>query len=198
MQAITGESIRGTESFDSYKSRLESAVDAARKYLGQGDYLLNSGHEGYAIIRKHVDNLWIAVKNNDGSSILASKIAMSIVASVVCYMVHVVKGNNVHWDSQPTLTRDERVDVALRDMQAELLKARTKFPPFNSPAEGFAVLLEEFDELWDEIKTNKDRTEDAYAEAKQVGAMALSYVLDCVHAQPRVVPNAGQVEAEES
>lgn len=34
----------------------------------------------------------------------------------------------------------------------ELDKARTKFPSFNSAHEGYAVLLEETDELWQEIK----------------------------------------------
>ena len=46
-----------------------------------------------------------------------------------------------------------------------------KFKPFNSSHEGFAVLKEEVDELWDAIKSND--LSAAQKEAIQVAAMAL-------------------------
>lgn len=48
---------------------------------------------------------------------------------------------------------------------------------FNSPHEAFAVLQEEVDELWDNIKENSGRDEGARIEALQVAAMAIKYVL---------------------
>lgn len=38
---------------------------------------------------------------------------------------------------------------------AEYLMARTKYPPFHSTHEGWAVMKEEFDELWEMVKANK-------------------------------------------
>lgn len=69
----------------------------------------------------------------------------------------------------------------------ELEKAREKFPPFHSTHEGYAVLREELDELWDEVKKSKkcmrgtlticERTR-MKAEAIQVAAMALRFAVD--------------------
>jgi hypothetical protein len=59
----------------------------------------------------------------------------------------------------------------------EYIKASKKFGRFNSMHEGYAVLKEEVDELWTDIKNNKK--EDAVFEAVQVGAMALRFLFDC-------------------
>ena len=59
---------------------------------------------------------------------------------------------------------------------AEAATARGKFPPFNSTHEGYAVIAEELDELWDDIKANREGPD--IAEAIQVGAMALRYIAD--------------------
>ena len=60
----------------------------------------------------------------------------------------------------------------------EYERAVSLFSDFKSPHEGYAILLEEVDELWDEIKGNKkpgahERMRD---EAVQVGAMALRFL----------------------
>jgi len=62
----------------------------------------------------------------------------------------------------------------------ELREARGKFGPFKNEHEGYAVLLEEVDELWDEIKKNQaKRNRGAIRrEAIQVAAMALRFVED--------------------
>ena len=61
---------------------------------------------------------------------------------------------------------------------SEYLRAVTKFSEFNTPHEGYAVILEELDELWEEIKANSDK-EALKKEAIQVGAMALRFIIDC-------------------
>lgn len=67
----------------------------------------------------------------------------------------------------------------MASVQKELLSAEDKFGPFNTPHEGYAVILEELDELWDEIK-RKDRTLSAMREeAIQVAAMAIRFIKNC-------------------
>lgn len=61
-------------------------------------------------------------------------------------------------------------------VQSELLCARIRFPAFNSAHEGYAVILEELDEAWDEIKRNDLAA--ARKEMIQVAAMALRFLLD--------------------
>ncbi|AKV03163.1 hypothetical protein AKJ09_09826 [Labilithrix luteola] len=68
----------------------------------------------------------------------------------------------------------------MKDVAAELDRARAKFPrPQVSAHEGFAVLDEERDELWDEVKGNHpDRKARMRAEAIQVAAMAIRFIED--------------------
>lgn len=83
----------------------------------------------------------------------------------------------------------ECVDTAaLQAVHEELFRARLKFPNFNSAHEGFAILLEEVDELWDEVKRpqpkpgvtqSPTREEGLRAEAIQVAAMAIRFITDC-------------------
>lgn len=64
----------------------------------------------------------------------------------------------------------------LLELHAELARARRKFPRKQASAhEGFAVLLEEVDELWDAIKANEGK-ERLRAEAVQVAAMAIRFL----------------------
>ena len=69
--------------------------------------------------------------------------------------------------------RQYRFD-ALQDISNEADRVCEKYPPFNSAHEGYAVLLEEMDEMWDAIKQNNTR--HALDEAVQVGAVALRFV----------------------
>lgn len=64
---------------------------------------------------------------------------------------------------------------------AEVQQARDNWPPFNSAHEGYAVLAEEVDELWDHIKTNQKRRDlpAMRKEAMQVAAMALRFMGEC-------------------
>lgn len=67
-------------------------------------------------------------------------------------------------------------DSAYEALQ-EIMRAKTKHPKdFNSTHEGFAILKEEVDEMWDEIKRNN--TELAVYEAVQVAAMAIRFVAE--------------------
>ena len=56
--------------------------------------------------------------------------------------------------------------------------ATKKFSKFSSTHEGYAVILEELDELWHEIKKNGDKA-NMRDEAIQVAAMGFRFVVDC-------------------
>lgn len=67
----------------------------------------------------------------------------------------------------------------------EAWSAAQRFPGFNSAHEGFAVLAEEVDELWDHVKA-KQGARDVEAmrkEAVQVAAMALRFIVDVCDTQ---------------
>jgi hypothetical protein len=66
----------------------------------------------------------------------------------------------------------------LAAVAAEHGTATGKFPPINTPHEGKAVIEEELDELWLEIKANRGSSPKAMQEAIQVAAMAVRYVCD--------------------
>jgi hypothetical protein len=74
----------------------------------------------------------------------------------------------------------DKLSKALGEISAEAIDASTKFRPFNSAHEGYGVLLEEVDELWEEVKVKQSRRdkEKMRAEAIQVAAMALRFVVD--------------------
>jgi hypothetical protein len=68
------------------------------------------------------------------------------------------------------------------EVMRELDRAQRRFEPFYSAHEGYAVIKEELDELWEEIKDNKrdlHEYKDAMAkEALQLTAMGLRFLVD--------------------
>ena len=72
------------------------------------------------------------------------------------------------------------IEKALELADAELRSAISRYPAFHSAHEGYAVLLEEVDELKDEVwKSPRKRDYEAmHAEAVQVAAMALRFIVD--------------------
>lgn len=76
------------------------------------------------------------------------------------------------WRMQHEMTLAE----VANELIAECGRGMAKFPPFNSAHEGYAVVLEELDEVWDEVKAND--VERAIEEMIQVGAMALRFIVE--------------------
>ena len=75
----------------------------------------------------------------------------------------------------------EELYEVLEDVRDEFRTATRNFPDFHSSHEGFAVLKEEVDELWDEVKANKlcESKQRQRNEAIQIAAMAIRFVIDC-------------------
>lgn len=74
----------------------------------------------------------------------------------------------------------EKTFYAVEELKKEIYNAFDKFPPFNTPHEGYAIIKEELDELWEEVRKQYDvRTkENMRKEAKQIAAMALRFMVD--------------------
>lgn len=68
-------------------------------------------------------------------------------------------------------------DIAY-EVLAELERAEEKFAKFNSNHEGYAVILEELDELWEFVKHHDPDVKRMRKEAIQVAAMAIRFVKD--------------------
>ncbi len=79
-----------------------------------------------------------------------------------------------------TEAQQDVVTALINDVWRELRDACVSYPPMASAHEGYAVLLEEVDELWDEVKKKPANQDPARlrAEVIQVAAMALRFALD--------------------
>lgn len=66
---------------------------------------------------------------------------------------------------------------ALEDVYYEIRKAKAKHPGnYHSAHHGYAILLEEVDETWDEVK--RDDLEKAKKEITQVAAVAARFIAE--------------------
>jgi NTP pyrophosphatase (non-canonical NTP hydrolase) len=83
-----------------------------------------------------------------------------------------------------TTTHEEKTKQILNLIQNEVSRAKSMFPGnFVNQHEGYAVLLEEVDELWDEIKKNQ-KNYDLLAQKKeaiQVAAMAVRICVELLY-----------------
>ncbi len=71
-----------------------------------------------------------------------------------------------------------------QEIEEELRSARMKHAPMNGAHEGYAIILEELDELWDLVKAQKPDKTRMRGEALQVAAMAARFVEDLCDRKP--------------
>lgn len=75
--------------------------------------------------------------------------------------------------------RIKLMDDVLLMVRNEVERAIRKHKPMNSPHEGYAVIAEELDELWEDVRADAGRAPDrGIKEAVQVAAMGVRYVMD--------------------
>jgi hypothetical protein len=81
-----------------------------------------------------------------------------------------------------------RLEILLDSIGKEVRHARELHSPMNSLHEGYAVILEEMDEFWEEVKMNpkklditarERRINNMRKELVQIAAMCVRTVLDC-------------------
>lgn len=77
--------------------------------------------------------------------------------------------------AQPISSDNPGLDLILAEVRREFLRAQ-KFGAFNSEHEGYAVIAEELDELWDAVKSNDWGS--ACRESIQVAAMGVRFFYD--------------------
>lgn len=88
--------------------------------------------------------------------------------------------NSLGLQTGPEADKVYAMEAILADIRQELKTAMAKWPAMNSAHEGYGVLLEEVDELWDHVKTNQKKR-DLVAmkkEAVQVAAMAIRFAVE--------------------
>ena len=81
----------------------------------------------------------------------------------------------------------DAVGAKALEFAEELDKARKKFAPMHSAHEGYAVIAEEFEELWEIVK-QKQTARDYVAlrkETVQLGAMVLAFLIEIVDTENR-------------
>lgn len=101
------------------------------------------------------------------------------------YLKYLEKEDVKEWE-----LRDEKADKAGIDLELlhilamqvldEVLDATLRHGHIKSPHEGYGVILEEVDELWDHVKANTVKSEDCDKELTQIAAMAIKMSMDCV------------------
>lgn len=80
----------------------------------------------------------------------------------------------------------DQVELLMNIVGTELRKAQAAHGPMVSAHEGYAVIKEELDELWEEVKTNPPDRRKMAVEAIQIAAMAARLCLDVL------LPDGGQ------
>jgi NTP pyrophosphatase (non-canonical NTP hydrolase) len=89
-------------------------------------------------------------------------------------------------------------EYAAIEIAEEIKRARAKHAPMRGAHEGYAVLLEEVDELWDEVKRRAPDLAAMRKEAIQIGAMALAFVVEvCDRAAPATNESANSAKTRE-
>ena len=71
-----------------------------------------------------------------------------------------------------------KTERALALVREEFVIASGKFGPLASYHEGYAIIKEELDELWEAIKDKKADRAHIAREAEQVAAMAIRFLVD--------------------
>lgn len=65
----------------------------------------------------------------------------------------------------------------IKDVMEEVSFAEKKYTPYRSSHEGYAIIKEEVDELWDEVKMKNQSYARQYTEAKHIACTAIRFMI---------------------
>jgi spermidine synthase len=65
----------------------------------------------------------------------------------------------------------------IEDVIEEVRYAESKYPSYHSGHEGYGIIAEELDELWDEIKMKNTSYSRQYTEAKHIACTAIRHMI---------------------
>lgn len=71
------------------------------------------------------------------------------------------------------------MEKIINDIKKEVQFAESKFAAYNSSHEGYAIIAEELDELWDLVKGHSHDYKSEYHEAKQIACTVIRYMQMC-------------------
>jgi hypothetical protein len=126
---------------------------------------LHSSYEGYAKILEQADYLWHQVAH--GTRGKAREYAEQVAVQALRYIIEITNGS---------------YHSALNEVADELRRAMSRFGPYASPHEGYAVILEELHELWYEVCQGTRETQRG--EVVQVAAVAIRFLVDVPEQAP--------------
>ena len=75
---------------------------------------------------------------------------------------------------------ENKLDAIISMIKKELDFATSKFGIFHNTHEGYGVMKEEFDEMWDRIKQNSNL---CFEECVQLAAMSIRFIYDLADKQ---------------
>lgn len=81
-----------------------------------------------------------------------------------------------------------QIRYVANEVMGSLIKAKLKHERMHSAHEGYAVILEEVDELWDEVKQQRFSPFGARREALHIAAMGMRFVLDVCQGENMQLP----------
>ena len=99
-----------------------------------------------------------------------------------CYTMVGVAEEEHTYSSNEIEDEELQIEQIFHSIYDELSFALNKYGSFNSAHEGYAIILEEMDELWDEIKAKQGSRdwENIEKESIQVAAMTIRFIFDIV------------------
>lgn len=78
---------------------------------------------------------------------------------------------------------DKKLIKIMDEVANEFLWASSRYPPHNSAHESCAILQEEYEELWDEVKMKSHNKKKMRKEAVQIAAMAMRFIYDVIEVE---------------
>lgn len=69
------------------------------------------------------------------------------------------------------------IQEIIKDVMDEISFAEKKYSPYRSSYEGYAIIKEEVDELWEEVKRKDKNYARQYTEAKHIACTAIRFMI---------------------